>query len=102
MGKDIRKPTVHNMKRRSHSHDYSRSGYYHITISTAKTLYHPSAQRMDDCASGRLLLVTPWHYQLRSRTENITTLVCKTMNCIAQAICRQKDDWWKKPNKLEL
>ena len=25
----------------------------------------------------------------------ITTLVCKTMNCIAQAVCRQKDDWWK-------
>ena len=21
--------------------------------------------------------------------------VCKTMNCIAQAVCRQKDDWWK-------
>ena len=48
-------------------------------------IYHPSAQRMDDCASGRLLLITPWCYQLRSHTENITTLVCKTMNCIAQA-----------------
>jgi len=58
-------------------------------------IYHPSAQRMDDCASGRLLLITPWSYQLRSHTENITTLVCKTMNCIAQAVCRQKDDWWK-------
>ena len=49
-------------------------------------IYHPSAQRMDDCASGRLLLITPWCYQLRSHTENITTLVCKTMNCIAQAV----------------
>ena len=58
-------------------------------------IYHPSAQRMDDCASGLLLLITPWSYQLRSHTENITTLVCKTMNCIAQAVCRQKDDWWK-------
>ena len=58
-------------------------------------IYHPSAQRMDDCASGRLLLITPWCYQLRSHTENITTLVCKTMNCIAQAVCRQKDNWWK-------
>ena len=58
-------------------------------------IYHPSAQRMDDCASGRLVLITPWSYQLRSHTENITTLVCKTMNCIAQAVCRQKDDWWK-------
>lgn len=58
-------------------------------------IYHPSAQRMDDCASGRLLLLTPWFYQLRSHTGNITTLVCKTMNCIAQAVCRQKDNWWK-------
>ena len=49
-------------------------------------IYHPS---------GRLLLITPWSYQLRSHTENITTLACKTMNCIAQAVCRQKDDWWK-------
>ena len=65
-------------------------------------IYHPSAQRMDDCASGRLLLVTPWCYRLKSRTESITTLACKTMNCIAQAICRQKDDWWKKPNKSKL
>lgn len=44
MGKDIRKPTVHNMKRRSHSHDYSRSGYYHITISTTKALHQPLGQ----------------------------------------------------------
>lgn len=58
-------------------------------------IYHPSAQRMDDCATGRLLLLTPWSYQFRSHTENITTLLCKTMNCIAQAVCRQKDDWWK-------
>ena len=58
-------------------------------------IYHPSAQRMDECAYGSLLLITPWSYQLRSHTENITTLVCKTMNCIAQAVCRQKDDWWK-------
>lgn len=58
-------------------------------------IYHPSSQRMDDCASGRLLLLTPWTYQFRSHTESITTLVCKTMNCIAQAVCKQKDDWWK-------
>ena len=58
-------------------------------------IYHPSAQRMDDCAEGRLLQLTPWCYQLRSHTEDITTLVCKTMNCIAQAVCKQKDDWWK-------
>ena len=58
-------------------------------------IYHPSAQRMDDCAAGRLLLLSPWAYQFRSHTENITTLLCKTMNCIAQAVCRQKDDWWK-------
>ena len=58
-------------------------------------IYHPSAQRMDDCASGRLLLLTPWSYQIRSHMESISTLECKTMNCIAQAVCRQKDEWWK-------
>ncbi len=58
-------------------------------------IYHPSAQRMDDCASGRLLLLTSWSYQIRSHMESISTLECKTMNCIAQAVCRQKDDWWK-------
>jgi hypothetical protein len=20
---------------------------------------------------------------------------CKAMNCLVQALCRQKDDWWK-------
>ena len=44
MGKDIRKPTAHNMKRRSHSHDYRRCGYYHITISTTKALHRPLGQ----------------------------------------------------------
>ena len=44
MDKDVRKPTAHNMKRRSHSHDYSRSGYYHITISTTKALHQPLGQ----------------------------------------------------------
>lgn len=44
MGKDNRKPTVHNMKRRSHSHDYSRCGCYHITIRTTKALHQPLGQ----------------------------------------------------------
>jgi hypothetical protein len=29
------------MKRRSYVHDYSRRGYYHITINTAKALHQP-------------------------------------------------------------
>lgn len=44
MDKDFRKPTVHNMKRRSYSHDYCRSGYYHITISATKVLHQPLGQ----------------------------------------------------------
>ena len=44
MNKDFRKPTVHNMKRRNHAHDYSRSGYYHITINVAKALHQPLGQ----------------------------------------------------------
>lgn len=42
--KEYRKPTEHNMKRRSHMHDYSHSGLYHITISTTKDLHQPLGQ----------------------------------------------------------
>ena len=59
-------------------------------------IYHPSVVRLDACAEGRLLLLTPWHYQFRMREENITVLFCKTMNCVVQAICKMRDDWWKK------
>ena len=58
-------------------------------------IYHPSGDRINGCATGKLLLLTPWHYRFRTREENITVPFCKTMNCIAQAICRTKDDWWK-------
>ena len=58
-------------------------------------IYHPSADRIDDCAAGLLLLLTPWDYQFRTHDENVTAPFCKTMNCIVQAICRTKDDWWR-------
>ena len=58
-------------------------------------IYHPSADRMDDCAAGHLLLLTPWSYQFRKHDEGVTVAFCKTMNCMAQAICRKKDSWWK-------
>ena len=58
-------------------------------------IYHPSADRMDDCAAGNLLLLTPWSYQFIMQEENITVSFCKTMNCISQAICKMKDSWWK-------
>lgn len=57
--------------------------------------YHPSTTRLDLCAAGRLLLVTPWQYQYRGKNEQVTVPFCKAMNCVAQALCRQKDDWWK-------
>ena len=57
--------------------------------------YHPSAERLDLCAAGRLLLVTPWRYQYRSKDESIHVPRCKTMNCVAQALCRTPDTWWK-------
>ena len=41
MSQDIRKPTIHSMKRRSYAHDYQRYGYYHITISVTKELHQP-------------------------------------------------------------
>ena len=58
--------------------------------------FHPSAVRLDQCASDHLLLVTPWKYKYRGKNEQVTIPFCKAMNCVAQALCRQKDDWWKK------
>ena len=58
-------------------------------------IYHPSADRMDSCATGQLLLITPWNYQYRTHEESISVSFCKTMNCVAQAVCKTKDDWWK-------
>lgn len=57
--------------------------------------YHPSAERQALCAGGRLLLVSPWEYQYRGKNEQVTVLFCKAMNCVAQALCRTRDDWWK-------
>ncbi len=63
--------------------------------------YHPSAAQLDCCAVGRLLLVTPWRYRYRHKGEAITVAECKTMNCIAQALCRQDDCWWKDNNRKQ-
>ena len=57
--------------------------------------YHPSTDRLDLCAAGRLLIVTPWKYQHRGKAEQVTVPFCKAMNCVAQALCRTKDNWWK-------
>lgn len=57
--------------------------------------YHPSAERIDLCAAGRLLLVSPWRYQYRGKQETISVPECKAMNCVAQALCRTKDGWWE-------
>ena len=58
-------------------------------------IYHPSEEMQDLCAAGRLLLLSPWKYRYRKAEERITVAECKTMNCISQAVCRLKDDWWK-------
>ena len=47
------------------------------------------------CNPNLLLLLTPWSYQFRPHDESISVPFCKTMNCLVQAICRKKDDWWK-------
>ena len=57
-------------------------------------IYHPSAERIEQCAMGKLLIVTPWLYQYRKKDETVSVPFCKTMNCVAQALCRTKDDWW--------
>lgn len=57
--------------------------------------YHPSDRLTELCSSGCLLLLAPWHYHYRSTGSRISVVECKTMNCIAQALCRLKDSWWK-------
>lgn len=58
-------------------------------------IFHPPEEKQTLCASGRLLLLTPWKYHYRKADEGITVAECKTMNCITQAVCRLRDDWWK-------
>ena len=58
-------------------------------------VYHPSERRLSLCAASRLLIVTPWQYHYRRADDYITVAYCKAMNCLVQALCRQKDDWWK-------
>lgn len=57
-------------------------------------IYHPSAERIEHCATGQLLSVSPWIYNYRLKDEGITVMECKTMNCVAQALCRTRDNWW--------
>ena len=72
-------------------------GYPVILISDNgfPVIYHPSEARLGLCASGHMLLVTPWSYKYRHNNQEITVAECKTMNCIAQALCHTKDNWWK-------
>ncbi len=58
-------------------------------------IYHPSEKRINLCAEGRQLLITPWNYQYRGADEDISVAECKTMNCLAQALSKTRDTWWK-------
>jgi hypothetical protein len=61
-------------------------------------IFHPSIERIERCAEGKLLIAPPWEYHYRLKDEGITVMECKTMNCVAQALCRLSDDWWKRPD----
>ena len=65
-----------------------------VTDNGFPEIYHPSEEKQTLCATGKLLLLTPWKYHYRTAEVGITVAECKTMNCIAQAICRMKDSWW--------
>lgn len=58
-------------------------------------VYHPSATHIEQCAMGKLLIVTPWQYKYRKKDDAVSVPFCKTMNCVAQALCCTKDIWWK-------
>ena len=57
--------------------------------------YHPSAAINELCAKGCMLLVSPWQWSYRYSKDTIDPVLCKTLNCIAQALCRKKDSFWK-------
>ncbi|MCR5179855.1 MAG: hypothetical protein K6C30_01375 [Bacteroidaceae bacterium] len=56
--------------------------------------YHPYLERMMLCARHRLLLITPWRYHYKPADASLQPATCKTLNCLAQALSRQKDSWW--------
>ena len=58
-------------------------------------IYHPSKEKIELCLEKRLLLLSPWKYRYRLAENVISVAECKTMNCVAQALCRKRDDWWK-------
>lgn len=60
-------------------------------------LYHPSERLTNLCANSKLLMVTPWKYAYRRVNDAITVAECKTLNCLAHALCRTKDAWWQQP-----
>lgn len=66
-----------------------------ITDNGFPEIFHPSEEKQTLCAASRLLLLTPWKYHYRKADEGITVVECKTMNCITQAVCRLRDEWWK-------
>ena len=51
--------------------------------------------QIERCGDGRLLIISPWQYQYRGKEDAVSVPFCKTMNCVAQALCRQKDEWWR-------
>lgn len=75
-----------------------RRGYPVILIADNgfPEVYHPSATRIEQCDTGQLLIVSPWQYQYRRKEDAVSVPFCKTMNCVAQALCRTKDTWWQK------
>jgi len=74
-----------------------QQGYPVVTIEDNgfPEIYHPSEARTDLCSTNKLLILTPWKYAYRHVGDTISVAECKTMNCIVQAICRTKDEWWK-------
>lgn len=65
-------------------------------------IYHPSERYIQQCTEGRLLIISPWQYHYRHAGETISVAECKTMNCVAQALCRTKDSWWMDSIELAL
>jgi len=74
------------MTRRAAAHDYTRPGVYHITLHVVGPLGSPFGAVVTSMPP----TAAPTHPVSSSRLSGRGW----SMNCLAQALARQKDAWW--------
>lgn len=92
--------STHSMTRRAEAHDYARPSAHRclpvVCHRRDKARFAEQKARCLEEAQAGTLLVSPRIAKGEQEIigEAITVPECKTMNCVAQALCRTKEDWW--------